>query len=220
MRMGWILILAALGPAACGGGGGGGGDGDAGRVFTIVLESEAALDGYLLADGRGGWDWEPGWLASLTGELYTADEYVEARQFYTFDHPALPEGASIVRATLRLYQVAVEGDPFATLGDVVVDQVHYDLTMRASYFDGNTFNREIATLSTDAAIGYREGIVTSAVRIDLAEGRTRSQFRLRVIMPGIAAADGHSDYVQFTDAEGSAGDTTHPPVLILEVLMP
>lgn len=215
MRTACILILGGLLLASCGGGGGGGGG-----TQTVAVPSLASLDGYLREDGGGGWYWEPGYLSPLTGEVYGGGDYVEHRQFYTFEHPALPAGASIVRATLRLYQSAVVGDPFGTLGDVIVDQVHFDESTSSSDFDGNTFNREIGVVSTDAALGYRDTIVTSAVRIDHEAGRPRSQFRLRVDMPTFGIADAASDWVRFTDAEGGAGDTEHPPVLILEVAMP
>ena len=215
MRIEWILILGALALAACGGGGGAGDE-----TRTVALPSDPDLDGCLRSDGRGAWPWVPGLMRSLTGELYDGVDYLDCRQFYTFDLSGLPAGARIEHATLRLYQVEVVGNPYGSLGDVVVDRVHFEQAILAAYFDGNNLDREIGTLSTDAALGYREVVVTSAVRADLADGRTRSQFRVRVDLPGLSVADGRSDFVRFTDAEGSAGDTAHPPVLVLTYTAP
>ena len=217
MRQICISILGILALAACGGGGGGGGEIPTGTLIqTLPLMSDPDLDGYLQEEGFGGWAWRPGLLPSRTGEGLSGGEYRDYRQFYTFDLRALPAGATIVRATLRLCQTYVQGDPYGTIGDVVVDHVHFDPVVHLADFDGNTFNRNVGTLSTDASIRYHELVVTSAVQIDVADGRTRSQFRLRLDRGSFSIINGQTDYVQFTDAEGSAGDAVHVPALIVQ----
>jgi len=218
-----IGILGILALAACGGGGGGGGGVEipsATLVHTLPLMSDPDLDGYLQEDGLGGWRWRPGLMTPRTGELYVGGENKDYRQFYTFDLSALPADATIVRATLRLFQTHVVGDPYDAIGDVVVDHVHYGEAIELADFEGNTFNRNIGTLSTDRAISYHELVVTSAVQIDWEGGRTRSQFRLRLAAGAFSIVNHQSDYVQFTDAEGSAGDAVHVPELVVRYTRP
>lgn len=106
-----------------------------------------------------------------------------------FDLRGLPPGADVAQATLITVQDSIEGDPF-TSGFVVVD--HADL---GPFLDESDFGAAprpggfmFGTLSDHATPGERTIDVTEQVRLDLADGRTSSDFQFRLVNAGLTVA--------------------------------
>ena len=177
---------------------------------TFTITATASLDGYVSNSGSvitaSG--------APLTGDRDAILAGLAFRQFYSFDLSQLPVNADIDTATLRLYQAAVDGTPYISLGNVIVDHVNYGNNLTGNDYNNLAITSNIGVLSTTGVIEYKSLAVTTAVRNDLSVGRTRSQFRLRMSIQD-ADTDGTSDSVSFSDAEQSCCLGQPPQLLII-----
>ncbi len=182
----------------------------------VVVGSTGTLDGYARSDNTASSSGSPA-IGDKDGTLPN----VGWRQLYSFDISSLPATATILSASLRLYQCSVAGLPYARLGNVLVDQVNYGNALSAGAYDGMTVVSNIGTLSTDSALGYRSLNVATRVQNDLMAARTASQYRLRFSLLD-RFTNGADDYAQFTDAEDStcAGTTTNQPPQLAVSLRP
>jgi hypothetical protein len=198
-----LLVLVAAVPALTGCGGGGGGGGTEVPSLTVIAAPE--YDG--VTSSGGFIAFRPEISSGLTGDLEDSfSPGFEMRQFFAFHLGALPAGARVVRAVLRLSQERVEGAPYDKNGNVVVDHVDYIPDPGPDTYDGQNLTRDIGTLSTSASLGRRSLVVTEAVRADLTAGRPWSQFHVRFYTPVILPYIDHvNDFVEFTDAEAYGG---------------
>jgi hypothetical protein len=105
----------------------------------------------------------------------------KTRGFCGFELPAVLDGKRVRSATLRMFQAEVAGLAAYSSGleSVVVDHVDYGATLRDSDYDIEALDAAIATLSTDATLGFRTVEVAGQVQADLNAGRRRTQFRFR-----------------------------------------
>lgn len=169
MRLPMLTALLSI-PLVVTGCGGGGGDSP---PVTVTIVSTDALDGIVGSAGD----------FSLTGDVVQAGDSVTNlgyRGFVSFDLAGIPDGATVLSATLRLVQEKVSGDPYGSMGPVLVDQVVFGSVLESGAY-GRSFpiNQGFATLSTDAVLEAKSVDATAPVQADLASLRTRSQFRLR-----------------------------------------
>ncbi len=189
---------AALSLAACGGGADGPG--------AIDLASQAALDGFVNSVGNvftGGSG--PG-----VGDIDPVQNGLGNRMFYSFDLASVPPSATeIVSATLEVSEEGVSGNPFATLGVIVVDHLDYGPTLDAGDYALPALDSAFGVFSGDAVVGYHGVDVTGQVRADWGLGRPRSQFRLRFAF-GDSDFDGAVDFVGLNDQEDSQGSGRTP----------
>jgi len=136
---------------------------------TVTILSTDALDGIV---GSGG-DF------SLTGDVVQAGDSTTNlgyRGFVSFELSAIPPGATVLTATLRLVQKQVSGDPYGSMGAVLVDQTVYGNVLESGAY-GRSFpvNQAFATLSTDATLEAKTVDATAPVQADRASLRTQSQ---------------------------------------------
>lgn len=185
-------------------------------VTPIMIGSTRVLDGYARSDNTASDSGSP-----AIGDKDSSLPNVGWRQLYSFNIASIPATATIMSATLRLYQCDVAGLPYTRLGNVLVDQVNYGNSLSAGVYNGMTVVSNIGTLSTDPGLGYRIMGVTTRVQNDLVAARTASQYRLRFSLRDFFFV-GTDDFVQFTDADDSlcAGTTTNQPPHLEVILRP
>jgi hypothetical protein len=137
------------------------------------------------------------------------------RGIVTFDVAAL-DGDTAQAATLTAYECDVVGNPFASLGQVVVDHITPGTPPAQSQYSGSTITSDIGVLAPDATTGPRNLTVTSAVESDVAANATYTQFRLRFSSED-GNPNGGSNYVDFETGNGidCASDAALAPVLIV-----
>src|SRR5688572_2691662 len=112
-----MLIFSALALAGCGGGGGPDGGGSPVPV-TVTIHSLPLRDGYLSDLGQLGTG-----TGLFAGDLEGAYPGDFDRSVVGFDlaGAGVPPTATIQTAALSVQQYAVWGDPYGSLGNVVVD---------------------------------------------------------------------------------------------------
>jgi hypothetical protein len=105
----------------------------------------------------------------------------KTRGFCGFELPAVLDGKRVRSATLQMFQAEVAGSAAYSeyFDSILVDHVNYGATLGGSDYDIEALDAAIATLSTDATLGFRTVEVAGQVQADLNAGRRRTQFRFR-----------------------------------------
>jgi len=186
--------------AGCGGGGGDGGP----ATTTVTLHSTPTIDGTVI-DGV--------LVNTSTYALQVGDTIAAAgkRGFLRFSITGIPSGATIVSAELRVHQSFVFGSPYASLGNVVVDQVQIGTALDLGDF--GAVGVVEGTLSSDASLGYKTLDVTDAVESDHMLAHPNTDFRLRTSLL-LTDSDSVQDDTQWDDAEDTAGSGNVPLLVV------
>lgn len=168
---------------------------------TITIKSQATLDGWRASNGGGNTAWylQIGRNTTLT-----------TRSYVSFDLGAIPEGVTIQKATLRLYQVEVIGSPYSS-NNLVVDHVNYGDSLTKEDYDLTPLSSNIGTLTSNAVIEWKDIEVTNNLRVDVSSGRTRNQYRLRFA----GEAVGPEAWARFESGDNYKG-TGNLPQLVVE----
>lgn len=192
------LSLAVLLLAGCGGSGGGP------ASIELQLAGTAAREGQVLSSG--------GVLAG--NAIIVGDGAINQvlRGFISFDLSPLPAGATLVSASLQISQFLVIGTPYSDLGAMVADHVDLGAGLNSADFGAVPILSAVATLFTTPALGTSTVDVTESVRDDLANARTRTEFRLRF------AVATNGDAGQDTSQVGGTAvndEPTQPPLRLI-----
>jgi hypothetical protein len=190
MRALATALLAATLTTGCGGGGGGGPETVTTTIISTFTVDGTVLEGSVFANG----------LLNLGENLFVGDgpptpgsPDIGMRVFIDFDLASIPAGAEVLSATLSVTQGGGEGIPFASLGDLVVDQVVFGLVLDAGAYDRSFPVNQGIAFSADIVLGSQIATVTSAVRDDVDASVGRTQFRIRFEIE--TNADMAGDYV-------------------------
>jgi hypothetical protein len=203
--------LVSLALSACGGGGALAGGGE---TLALVASSVPAEDGVVLSDQTVRTDG----VFPQVGDLGMPGSSFVGRQFFSFDLSAVPPGSIVTSAVLRLDVFIVVGEPFTSLGSVVVDHLDYG-TLDFNDFAARALTEGLGPLATDPSLGAKTLDVTAVVALDVARGRTRSQFRLR-FWPKESDGDISNDFASFAEAEAAVTGNGQPPALALLLRVP
>lgn len=211
-------LLAVLLPlAACGGSGG---SDVSGGPETLTLGSVPELDGYVSNDFVGLGTPVVTDSTGRTGSdgfcrLGSPPTCAETRAFFVFDRTLLPAGAVVRSATLRVYQESVAGDPYGSLGDLVVDHVDVGSALDEDDFAEPGLEPNVGAISASSVLEVKTLDVTDSVTADVVADRTETGFRLRFRR----GADGSRATATLTTAE-DPNDTGNPPVLVIVYTVP
>lgn len=176
-------------------------------IKTMTLSSLASLDGFQSSNGGGnaGLDIRAG-----------RNVFLATRGFVSFDITGIPEGATITTATLRLYQAKTEGDPYGAGGSLKVDHLNYGSSLENADYAAASLISNIATLTTNSTVEWKNAILTNEVKNDLSAGRTKSQFRIHFTTE-VTGGDNTGDFAYFTSAEDKPDPSTgNTPKLIIK----
>lgn len=172
---------------------------------TITMDAVPELDGYRNSTGTG---------KRLAEIRVGMGPGLVSRGFVSFPIDSLPRGSFIKNATLRLYQVETDGNPYQKGGDIVIDHLSYGTTLDEIDYAAPSFLYSFATLSDNPNIQYKEVDVTAQLRDDHRNAKSTTQFRLHFEVE-IANDDDSFDFAYFESAENHYG-TGNTPELVVE----
>lgn len=169
-----------------------------------ILPSTAKLDGYRVSTGSG----------SLNSEIRAGrNSSAVTRGFVTFDLKSLPAGAKVVSATLRMYQTKIVGNPYIAGGGLKLDHLTYGDALDSTDYSLAALLNQFAILGKTPKLEWKEVDVTQAVKNDVANARSSSQFRIR-FMTEVAGGTEMGDFVYFESAEDSQKTGNVPQLLV------
>lgn len=170
-----------------------------------TLNSSAAIDGFRSNNGGGNAAVEI--RAGRNVNLVT-------RGFASFDLGSLPSGATIDQATFRLYQTSVIGDPYGVGGgSIKVDHLDYGDALENADYGVGAISSSFGTLSSSAAVGWKEIDVTDALRNDRTNSRSRSQYRIHLTVEA-EGGDTTGDFAYFESADNNVGTGNTPQLVV------
>lgn len=189
------LTLAAVAAVLTACGGSGGGPGPGAQQQQLVLAPDALFQGTVTRNGTV----LPGTSMTVGDAAISVVQDEEHRAFLSFNTTAglLPDGATIVSATLFFSQTAITGDPYTNLGNILVDDIDMGPDLDAPDFDAGPFYIADALASNDGDLRRKQVDVTAAVAGHLANGIRSFSFRFRFETP--TNDDGADDLATLED---------------------
>lgn len=173
-------------------------------IKSKILKATAALDGFRASNGGGN---------STVDIRAGRNENLVTRGFISFDIDEIPSGATITEASLKMYQVRVIGSPYSVGGVLEVDHLTYGDTLNGEDYSMAALLSGFATLSENKNTGWKETKVTNAVKDDVANARSRSQFRIHFEIE-VKSGDVAGDFVYFESTDNSEGTGNKPQLII------
>ncbi|KKQ51780.1 hypothetical protein A2865_04040 [Candidatus Woesebacteria bacterium RIFCSPHIGHO2_01_FULL_39_17] len=173
-------------------------------VKQKILSSSTSLDGFRSSNGGGNAGLEI--RAGRNVNLVT-------RGFVSFDLGDIPSGAKIQEATLRLYQAKIIGNPYGVGGSLKVDHLTYGDALDNLDYGIAALSSSFITLTSNNSLEWKDAIVTDQVKDDLANGRSRSQFRIHFQIEN-TGGDVTGDFAYFEAAENNMGTGNTPQLVV------
>ncbi|MEJ2211044.1 MAG: CARDB domain-containing protein [Anaerolineae bacterium] len=169
---------------------------------TVVLHSQGSLDGYWRNDHDGNTAEQ---ILVGNGRILEGADEVVVRGFFSFDTSSIPAGATIESVHFEFYQRTIQGDPYQTLGNLVLDQVDYGPSLGDDAYDTPALHSAVLTQMTSANSWYAlaDPTLSSWLVDSLADGRSRFQLRLRFTQE--TDGDNDQDLVIIEPGEGPPG---------------
>lgn len=174
------------------------------NIITKIFSSSSPLDGFRSSNGGGNPDVE-----IRAGR----NVYLVTRGFVSFDISDLPSGATIQEAILRLYQGKIIKNPYGVGGSIRVDHLTYGDTLDNADYAMAALSSSFATLTGNAVIEWKDVDVTDAFRNDVANARSRSQFRIHFQIEN-TGGDATGDFAYFESADNNMGTGNTPQLVV------
>jgi len=173
---------------------------------TKIISSNASLDGFRSSNGGG----------NATLEIRAGRNInLVTRGFVSFDLSEIPSGATIKEATLRLYQKKIVGNPHGVGGSLKIDHLVYGDGLDDTDYSAPALSSSFATLTSNATVEWKDVNVTDRVKDDVANARSRSQFRIHFSIEN-TGGDVMGDFTYFEAAENSPEPTGNTPQLVVK----
>lgn len=174
------------------------------QIQSKTIKATTTLDGYAASNGSG----------NNTVDIRVGrNTFAVTRGFVSFDLTTLPDNIEIESANLKLYQTHVTGDPYSIGGSLKIDHMEF-----GDILDGNDYalaplQTNLATLTTNSDVEWKEVVVTEALKQDIKNSRLRSQYRLSFATETIGGESG-GDFAYFESGENFVGTGNIPELLV------
>lgn len=173
-------------------------------VKQKTLSAIASLDGFRSSNGGGN--------ASVDIRAGRNINLV-TRGFVSFDLSNIPSGATIQEASLRLYQAEIKGSPYSVGGALKVDHLNYGDSLDNSDYAMAALLSSFVTLTSNNVVEWKDASVTDQVKDDIANGRSRSQFRLHFTTE-VKGGTPEGDFAYFESADNYKGTGNTPQLVV------
>lgn len=205
-----LALLTLIGSTALLVGCGGSPKNDTPVPQQIITGAIPAFTGSLL-ELTPGVSYTPSMNSGMSAGDDAANNHIKG--FIRIDLAAVPAGATVQNAVLTITQLAPTGTPYANLlTNLTVDHVNAGAAIDGADFVGNTLALNFGTISSDPVLETKSINVGPQIALDLAAGRTTSDFRFTFPTPTDNVGD--VDTVHFV-AAGFAGE----PTVVLDLLV-
>lgn len=173
-------------------------------IKTKTLSPIASLDGFRSSNngGNDGVDIRAGRNVNLV-----------SRGFASFDLSDLPQGATVTEATLRLYQYDTTGSPYGVGGNLLVDHLTYGDALDSTDYAMPALVSGFTTLTKNSSLEWKDADVTDQVKDDVANARTRSQFRIHFTTE-VTGGDVTGDFAYYESTENTGGTGKTPQLVV------
>lgn len=171
---------------------------------TKTIPATLSLDGFRSSNGGGnsGVDIRAGRNVNLV-----------TRGFVSFDLSTLPAGAKIEKATLRLYQYNIAGNPYGVGGSLKVDHLDYGDSLGNEDYSASSLSSSFATLTSNTTLEWKDVDATDRLKNDRENNRSRSQYRLHFAIENIGG-DATGDFTYFESQENTGGTGNLPQLVV------
>ena len=173
-------------------------------IKTKILGSSASLDGFR-SSNNGGNDS----LEIRAGR----NETLVTRGFASFSLSDIPSGSTITEATLRLYQGQIVGNPYGAGGSVKIDHLNYGDSLDSGDYGATAILSSFATLTSNAVIEWKDTDVTTELKDDISNARSRSQFRIHFSTENTGGTV-TGDFTYFESADNNMGTGNTPQLVV------
>ncbi|KKQ74434.1 MAG: hypothetical protein US96_C0032G0013 [Candidatus Woesebacteria bacterium GW2011_GWB1_38_5b] len=171
---------------------------------TKTITSTSNLDGFASSNGSG----------NNTVDIRAGrNTFAVTRGFVSFDLSSLPDKISVESANLRIYQTHMSGDPYSAGGTLKIDHMEFGEVLDGNDYALAPLQTNLATLSPNANIEWKEVDVTQALKEDIKNSRLRSQYRLRFSLETIGGESG-GDFAYLESGENFVGTSNIPQLVV------
>jgi hypothetical protein len=112
-----------------------------------------------------------------------------------------------------LYQAKVIGDPYSAGIRVKVDHLDYGDSLENADYSAPSISANMATLSENSTLEWKSVQVTDAVKDDLNNHRSRSQYRIHFAVENTGGT-ATGDFAYFESADNSEGSGNLPQLVV------
>ena len=170
----------------------------------VTLGANGSLDGFEASNGGG----------NTANDIRAGrNTFLNTRGFVSFDIPSTLSGKTIDKATVRIYQTSIDGSPYNLLGSLKIDHLDYGNSLENSDYGTTSLSSSFNTVTSNAAIEWKDVDVTDMVRDDLSNSRQRSQFRIHFQTEG-TGGDATGDFAHFESADNTVGTSNTPQLVV------
>src|SRR5260221_11537975 len=160
---------------------------------TIILKSMSSEDGFV--DSAG--------LIGINTAIKIGDDGTDTfRGFVSFNLDDLPQGTTISKATVRIYQTKLVGNPFGVHGAIKVDHLVYGTALNSDAYNTIGQKDKFATIPQSTSAGWKEIDVTNQLKNDTSDAHTRSQYRIHFDQEKVSSSNSEN-MVYFESASNS-----------------
>jgi hypothetical protein len=179
---------------------------------TIVILSDPSLDGYWLNTGNGS---NAADIVVGNGEISGDTGEVISRGFLSFDLSGIPADATIEGIELRFFQSQIQGEPYASLGGLLLEYVRFgDVLGPQAYDIPAVGSASLAPLpQANAWYTIADPTITSWVETERNAGQTRLQIRIRFEQE--SDGDGLEDWVSIMPGGNVLGAPNAPRLIVV-----
>jgi hypothetical protein len=173
-------------------------------IKTKTITSTVSLDGFRSSNGGGN---------DSVDVRAGRNIFLVTRGFVSFDLSGIPAGSTITEATLRLYQYDTNGSPYGVGGSLKVDHLNYGDALDNTDYGMAALLSSFTTLTSNTVIEWKDADVTDQVKDDVANGRSRSQYRIHFTTEN-KGGDVTGDFAYFESAENTGGTGKKPQLVV------
>lgn len=168
-----------------------------------ILSSTAALDGSQASNGGH----------NYSEIIVGRNENLVQRGFVSFSLSDIPVGSTVTEATLRLYQNQTTGNAYGVGESVKIDHLNFGDSLDSTDYGMAALSSGFATLTSNGQLEWKDAVVTSQVKDDFANARSRSQFRIHMNTENIGGTI-TGDFAYFESADNTGGTGNKPQLVI------